>query len=105
MPMGQGSGGGLGGNLISRRVKRLFDQRGETRGEAAGVTADISWRGTTLALGLANLSSSGAMVVWDEIPHIGERVAFRLPDGRAAPGDVCWVRDGRVGINFAAPLE
>lgn len=96
---------GLGGGMILRRVKRMFDQRGEARGEAAGVTADISWRGTTVALGLANLSSSGAMVVWDEIPHIGERVAFRLPDGRAAPGDVCWVRDGRVGINFAAPLE
>lgn len=99
------SGVGLGGGMILRRVKRMFDQRSETRGEAVDLTAEIDFRGKILALGLSNFSSSGAMVVWDEMPHIGERVAFRLPDGRAAPGDVCWVRDGRVGINFAAPLE
>jgi len=95
---------GLGGNLIARRVRRLFDQRCEARDTADGVTAELDWRGKTVALRLDNLSSSGAMVIWDEMPHIGERVAFRLPDGRAAPGDICWVRDGRVGLNFAAPL-
>lgn len=98
-------GNSLEGKLISRRVRRLFDQRSEARDDADGVTAVLTWRGRSVALRLANLSSSGAMVIWDEMPHIGERVAFRLPDGRAAPSEICWVRDGRVGIVFAAPLE
>lgn len=99
------TGNGLGGNLIARRVQRLFDQRGEPREPVDGVTAHVEWRGRSLALRLANISTCGAMVIWDQIPHIGERVSFRLPDGRAAPGDVCWVRDGHVGIYFASSLE
>lgn len=99
------SGYGLDGKMIPRRVKRLFDQREEARDEANGVPARLSWRGQTLEVRLANLSSSGAMVICDEMPHIGERVALQLPDRRAAPADVSWVRDGRIGIHFAAPLE
>lgn len=99
------TGKGLSGNLIPARVRRLFDQRSEVRDPGEGATAQLHWRGKVIALRLANLSSSGAMVIWDEMPHIGERVALRLPDGRTAPGDICWVRDGRVGLFFAAPLE
>ena len=99
------SGFGLDGNMIPRRVKRLFDQREEERAEVDGVPAKLSWRGLTLDVRLANLSSSGAMVICDEVPNIGERVALQLPDRRAAPADVTWVRDGRIGIHFAAPLE
>ena len=99
------SGMGLDGKMIPRRVKRIFDQRDEARGDADGVLAELSWRDQTIAVRLANLSSAGAMVISDEIPHIGERVALRLSDGRAAPGDIRWVRDGRIGIHFAAPLE
>ncbi|MCY7339236.1 MAG: PilZ domain-containing protein [Sphingomonas bacterium] len=91
--------------MIPRRVKRIFDQRDEARGDADGVLAQLNWRDQTVAVRLANLSSAGAMVILDEIPHIGERVALQLPDGRAAPGDIRWVRDGRIGIHFAAPLE
>ncbi|MDQ3078057.1 MAG: PilZ domain-containing protein [Pseudomonadota bacterium] len=90
--------------MIPRSVKRLFDQRDEERANAEGLRAELHWRGQTLDVGLANLSSSGAMVICDAIPHIGERVALMLPDRRAAPADVSWVRDGRVGIHFAAPL-
>ena len=90
--------------MIPRRVKRLFDQRGEPRADD-GASVLLEWRGTTLAVRIVNLSPSGAMVTCREIPHIGERVALQLPDGRAAPGDVRWVRDGRIGIHFAAPLE
>ncbi len=98
------SGFGLDGKMIPRSVKRLFDQRDEERADADGLRAELRWRVQTLDVGLANLSASGAMVVCDAIPHIGERVALILPDSRTAPADVSWVRDGRVGIYFAAPL-
>ena len=99
------SGFGLDGKMIPRGVKRLFDQREEARSEADGVPARLTWRGQTIDVRLANLSSSGAMVIFDQVPTIGERVALQLPDQRAAPADVTWVRDGRIGIHFAAPLE
>ena len=29
----------------------------------------------------------------------------RYPDPAPAPGKVCWVRDGRIGVTFDGPLE
>ena len=90
--------------MIPRSVKRMFDERGEPR-EEAGAMALIEWRGKSLAVGLANVSPSGAMVICSKIPHIGEAMALQLPDRAALPGVVCWVRDGRIGIHFTAPLK
>ena len=90
--------------MIPRRVKRMFDERGEPRVEA-GATALIDWRGKSLAVGLANVSASGAMVICNKIPHIGEAMALQLPDRAAVPGVVRWVRDGRIGIHFVASLK
>ena len=99
------AGLGLGGTMIARRVKRWFDQRSELRKSIAGRRAQLDWRGRLLDVGLANLSASGAMVLCTEVPQIGERVALLLPDRPLAPGDVSWVRDGQIGIHFAAALE
>ncbi len=98
------SGFGLSGKMIARRVKRWFDQREERRKGVSGVRAQLDWRGRSLDVALANLSASGAMVICSEVPHIGERVTLSLPDRPAAPGEVSWVRDGQIGIHFAAPL-
>ncbi|MDQ3074987.1 MAG: hypothetical protein M3Q88_05175 [Pseudomonadota bacterium] len=93
----------LSGTLIPRGVKRMFDQRGELR-ETAAATAVIEWRGVKRSVALANLSPSGAMLIFQEIPHIGERVTLRLPDCARQGGVVQWVRDGRIGIHFDAAL-
>ena len=90
--------------MIPRSVKRMFDQRGEPR-EKGSAAASVEWRGETLAVGLANVSPSGAMVICSKIPHIGEEMALQLPDRRSVPGVVRWVRDGRIGIHFTAPLK
>lgn len=89
--------------MIPRRVKRMFDQRGEPR-EAGAATAVIEWRGVKRSVRLANLSPSGAMLVCQEIPHIGEGVTLRLPDRAPHAGVVQWVCDGRIGIHFDAAL-
>ena len=94
----------LEGSMIPRSVKRMFDERGEPR-ENAAASAVIEWRGTSVKVPLANVSASGAMVICDEIPHIGEAMALRLPDRAPVPAVVRWVRDGRIGIHFAAPLK
>ena len=94
----------LKGNMIPRTVKRTFDGRGEPR-EDANAAAMMEWRGESLAVEVANISASGAMLVCDQIPHIGEEIALHLPELAPLPAVVCWVRDGRIGIHFTAPLK
>ena len=86
------------------RTSSAFDERGEKR-DAAAAPATIEWRGASLDVALVNVSTSGAMVACDEIPHIGEAIMLRLADRAPGTGVVTWVRDGRIGIHFAAPLK
>ncbi len=92
----------LDGTMIPRRVKRMFDQRGEPRERrgAMGSKATIDWRGTPQAVLVANISASGAMVLWSKIPHIGEPVVLRQAGEAPHEGVIRWVREGRVGIHF-----
>jgi hypothetical protein len=98
---------GLDGGMIPRKVRRLFDQRDEPRFEVDGElqTAVLSHGGRNHVVRVANVSASGAMVVYPDVPRIGEEVTLQLLDHGAVAGHVRWVRDGRVGINFATPLE
>lgn len=98
---------GLDGGMIPRSVRRMFDQRDEPRFDIEGdlQTAVLAHGGRNHVVRVANISSSGAMVVYPEIPHIGEEVTLQLLDHGAVAGHVRWVRDGRVGINFVTPLE
>ena len=94
----------LEGSMIPRSVKRMFDHRGEPR-DPATTSALFEWRGASLCVALANVSASGAMVICSEIPHIGEAITLQLADRAPVAGVVRWVRDGRIGIHFAASLK
>jgi PilZ domain-containing protein len=98
---------GLDGGMIPRSVRRLFDERDEPRFDVEGElqTAVLTHRGHNHVVRIGNISSSGAMVIYADVPNIGEEVTLQLLDHGAVAGHVRWVRDGRVGINFAAPLE
>jgi hypothetical protein len=96
---------GLDGAMIPRSVKRMFDERGEPRDDGECQTAVLTHRGRNHVIRIGNISPSGVMVVYAGMPHIGETVTLQLLDHGAVAGQVRWVRDGRVGINFAAPLE
>jgi hypothetical protein len=37
--------------------------------------------------------------------HIGETVSLQLLDRGTIAGQVRWLRDGRMGVYFATPLE
>ena len=97
---------GLDGGMIPRTVKRMFDERDEPRFDVKGEpqTAILTHRGQNHEVRVTNISSSGVMVVYAEIPNIGEAVTLQLLDHGAVAGQVRWVRDGRVGINFVEPL-
>ena len=96
---------GLDGGMIPRSVRRVFDERGEPREPTASQTAVLAHRGRNHVVKIVNLSNSGAMVIFRILPHIGEAVTLQLLDWGQVQGNVRWVRDGKVGINFAATLE
>jgi hypothetical protein len=95
----------LDGSIIPRAVRRIFDERSEPREPAGRETATLELRGRRHQVQLVNLSPSGAMVILPLMPHIGERVTLQLSGRGEVPGQVCWVRDGRIGVNFAATGE
>ena len=95
----------LHGSMIPRSVKRMFDERAEVREPAESQTAVLEIRGRKHMVRLANLSPSGAMLVFSLMPNIGESVVLHLLGRGRVEGQVCWVRDGRVGVNFVASEE
>jgi len=95
----------LHGRMIPRTVRRMFDERSEERLEAESQTAVLSIRSRNHIVGLVNLSRSGAMVRFSGDAHIGEIVSLQLLDRGTIEGQVRWLRDGRMGVYFARPLE
>jgi hypothetical protein len=83
----------------------MFDERSEVREPAESQTAVLDIRGRKHMVRLANLSPSGAMMVFSLMPNIGEEVVLHLLSRGRVKGHVCWVRDGKVGVNFVASEE
>lgn len=99
------SGFALEGSMIPRNEKRRIDERAEARHPAASSTAVMEFRGRKHVVQLLNVSKSGAMVVFPHIPNIGERLPLQLIDHGFVWAQVRWVKDGRIGLSFASPLE
>ena len=99
------SGYFLDGGMIARTAERNIDERGEVRHPAVSSTAGLEFRGRKHVVRLVNISASGAMVIFPHLPNIGERLPLQLLDRGAVSAQVRWVKDGRVGLSFAGPLE
>lgn len=94
----------LDGAMIPRTVRRMFDERAEPRAPTESNTAVLTLRGRKHVVRLLNVSPSGAMLAFPLVPHIGEQVSVQLLGRDPAVAHVRWVRDGKIGINFLAPL-
>ena len=99
------SGFFLDGGMIPRNEKRTIDERGEMRHPAVSSTAVLEFRGRKHVVRLINVSPSGAMVIFPHVPNIGERLPLQLLDQGLVSAQVRWVKDGRIGLSFASPLE
>ncbi len=95
----------LDGSMIPRTEKRSIDERTEVRHPSLSGTAVLEFRGRKHVIRLINLSPSGAMVHFPHTPNIGERLLLHVLDRGAVWAQVRWVRDGRVGLSFAVPLQ
>lgn len=95
----------LDGAMVARSEQRSIDERGEIRSSSTSSTAVLEFRGRKHVVRLVNVSPSGAMVIFPYIPNIGERLPLQILDRGAVSAQVRWVRDGRIGLSFAAPLD
>lgn len=82
-------------------LRRLIDQRTEHRGEGEPQTAVLVSRGQRHVVRVANLSSSGAMIMFGGDLSDGDEVQLQLLDHGTVTAQVRWVREGRVGISFS----
>lgn len=88
--------------MIPRTTSRAIDERTELRHPSASNTAVLEFRGRKHVVRLVNVSSSGAMVIFSHTPNIGERLPLQILDRGRVTAQVRWVRDGRIGLSFAA---
>jgi hypothetical protein len=95
----------LDGGMIPRSAQRTLDERAEMRRASASGTAVLDFRGRKHVVRLVNVSASGAMVIFPYVPHIGEQLSLQLLDHGLVLSQVRWVKDGRIGLSFAEPLE
>ncbi len=92
----------LDGTMIPRSENRTIDERSEPRCTSASSTAVLEFRGRKHVVRLINVSPSGAMVIFPHTPNIGERLPLQILDRGVVSAQVRWVRDGRIGLSFAA---
>lgn len=95
----------LHGSLIPRAVSRRVDHRCEPRSDVGQEAATLEFRRRKYEISIVNRSASGAMVIFRLIPYIGETIKLHLDGVDEVSGRVCWVRDGKIGIEFASPVE
>jgi hypothetical protein len=91
--------------MIPRSAQRAIDERGEMRHGAISNTAVLEFHGRKHVVRLVNVSKSGAMVIFPHTPNIGERLPLQLLGQDFVSTQVRWVKDGRIGLSFADPLE
>jgi hypothetical protein len=91
--------------LHSVEVPREETRRGNTRGgdrhRLSTEQARVTHGGRTHDVELINLSGGGAMVAGDFEPMLWDRVDLHLADEGVIECAVRWLKDGRVGLEFA----
>lgn len=86
---------------LTRHARRAANGRGEDRHRLTGERAQVSWKNSTLDVELLNLSGGGAMVAGNFEPLMWDRVDLHLGTNGTVECAVRWIRDGRVGLEFA----
>ena len=86
---------------VPRQTRRASNGRSEDRHRLVNERARITYNGNDIDVELINLSGGGAMVSDHFEPMIWDRVDLHLGDHGTIECAVRWIRDGRVGLEFA----
>jgi len=85
--------------LIPREERRTTNQRREDRYRGIVERATIVFRRKKTLVKVVNVSESGMMVESSIEPRIGERVSVEFDGFEPLQGTICWVREGRIGLD------
>jgi len=86
---------------VPRSETRSSDHREDDRHRLAQETATARFDGEEHPIDLINLSGGGAMIRADFAPRLWERVDLVFGEGAEIECAVRWLRDDRVGLEFA----
>jgi hypothetical protein len=90
---------------VSRAVRRHGDTRVQDRYHIVDERARVTHAGSSHEAELINVCASGAMVsaAFDPVPW--DRVILELGDHPPIECAVLWVKEGRIGLEFAQPIR
>lgn len=86
---------------VPRSEKRNTNQRDDDRHRLTEEIASARFRCKEHEVDLINLSGGGAMIRCDFKPRLWERVDLILAEGSEIECAVRWIRDDRIGLEFA----
>ena len=92
---------GLDGIAVARDVGRTTNHRDDDRHRLDDERAWIHFRSESVNVELINLSGGGAMIATDIKPRMWERLDLVLGEHGALECAVRWLRDDRIGLEFA----
>lgn len=98
---GKAVGDQLNSVEIARDSLRSADHRDEDRHRLARETATVGYKGRKMEVDLINLSGGGAMIEADLSPRLWDRIDLYLGEGSPIECAVRWLRNGRIGLEFA----
>lgn len=86
---------------VARESRQRANSRGEDRHRLTDERARITHEGTDHEVELINLSGGGAMIGANFEPMLWDRVDLHLGQHGTVECKVCWLREGRIGLEFA----
>jgi len=86
---------------VPREEVRRSNTRTEDRHRLAEEAGSVKHKGKTYAVELINVSGGGAMVSASFEPKLWDRVELRLGEDGVIECAVRWLRDDRIGLEFA----
>jgi hypothetical protein len=90
---------------VSREESRHGDTRVQDRFRIVDESARITHAGLTYDAQLINVCGSGAMISAAFEPLPWDRAALHLGDHPPIACSVLWIRDDRIGLEFAQPIR
>lgn len=83
----------------------LADARRSERDDVDYGASAVSPDGSRLELRIVNISPHGLMARCEVCPAVGRRLRVTLPKVGAIDAEVRWAMGGRIGCEFAEPID
>jgi hypothetical protein len=91
----------LAADLVSRSETRSCNHRLKDRHRLSDEKATVLHEGRIIPVEVINLSDGGAMIRGDFEPKLWEIIELQLGDGFGIEVAVRWLKDDRIGVEFA----